>query len=325
MGWLWNAENKGLRTGWQPGAIRKSIKVLMKHFLKAKQSYSELKLNENSETIPNEEDYTKDPTLHISKKNGDYYITLRPINNYNPCSNMKPIQFKISKNPLLIASSDLKKHLKSLGFPKCICHKPITLCCCRPLLEKKRLEYQCSKECDKRDLPNCCNTLILSDSSDSETEFDFGVTPPAAVVQSDNFRKSKRKTVSSFTQYEEDDWKIEEEYPKPLGKYFKLHNCAVGQHFGQAFGPYGIQGFKPGATPVEGIYGPCGIIPESINGLRSKGGRAKVLKGTAAFIGPDGKFNLAQYLAYKEQNKPSPEEIAEKKYFYFSILGFSII
>ncbi|KNC28215.1 hypothetical protein FF38_14136 [Lucilia cuprina] len=315
MGWLWNAETNGLRRGWRPGAIRKPIKTLMQHFLinNNMQLCCDLPDNENCDKNKDEEkDYTKEPTLHICKKNGDFYITLRPLKNYESCNNMKPIQFKISKNPLLLKKRELKQYLKELGFAKCICHKPISGCCCRSFLERKKLEYQCCRECLKRQIPNCADTLILSDTTDSETEFDFGVTPPAGILQSKKCSK-KRKKVSSATQYEENDWKIKEDQSKPLGKYFKLHNCAVGQRFGKAFGPYGSKGYRPGAVPSKGIYGPCGLIKEGGQHGFGKGVKGGALKGPEAFLGPDGKFSMALYLAAKAANKPTAEELAEKK------------
>lgn len=315
MGWLWNAEAKGLRSGWVPGAVRKPIKVLMQHFLK-KSNRDPCKATNQSDVSTkgdgDEENYTKEATLHICKKNGIYYVTLRPLKNpevlkecSNPYVDMHPIQFKICKNPLLLEIRSLKKILKGMGFAKCICHQPILFCCCRSFLERKKLEYHCQKECEKRQLPCLNDKLVLSDTSDSEGEFEFGVTPPAGLPHPESC--TKRKKVSTGTQYVKDDWIIKEKYQKSLPKYVKLYNCAVGQRFGKLFGPYGSGGYHAGASPVEGIYGPNGIIPERIKNKGKDGISAEY------FLGPDGKFDTAKYLAFKAMTAPSPEEIAEKK------------
>lgn len=334
MGWLWSADATGLRTGWKPGAIRKSIKVLMNHFLDnttgsmpKKQKDTQLCCGAKHKEGPekdedDEDDYTKKPALHICKKDGVYYVTLRPLKDSvtlkdcsDPYVDMKPIQFKITKNPILLELRQLKQCLKAMGFPKCTCHKPISQCCCRSFLDKKKLEYQCYKECRRRNLEACSDTLVLSDTSDSEAEFDFGVTPPAGVPHPHRCLKKRRK-VSTGTQYENNDWNTTVEYPKKISKYDKLYNCAVGERFGKAFGPYGLGGYQAGATPAEGIFGPCGLIVggPSAGGAGGKGGKGVAVTGPQAFLGPDGKFSMAKYLEAKALTKPSPEELAERKY-----------
>ena len=316
MGWLWNAEAKGIRTGWVPGAVRKPIKALMQHFLQKNNGHpceNQNQTENSSKDEGEEENYTTEATLHICKKKGVYYITLRPLKDpevlkecSDPYVDMHPIQFIITKNPLLLAIRNLKQDLKGMGFPKCVCHQPISSCDCRSFLERKKLEFQCQKECEKRQMPNVTDTLVLSDTSDSEGEFDFGVTPPAGVPHPE--RRKKRKKVSTGTQYEADDWIIKDEYPKPLPKYIKLHNCAVGQRFGRHFGPYGRGGYQAGAAPIEGIFGPNGIIPE-----RTGKGKGGIDWGPDSFLGPDGKFDMAKYLAYKAMTGPTAEELAERK------------
>ncbi|XP_075148562.1 uncharacterized protein LOC142222344 [Haematobia irritans] len=272
MGWLWSAEATGVRSGWKPGAIRKPIKELMKYFLKdfpadtlrvSQYSYGRHGSRRICDGNHEEEKLEQKPTLHICKKNGEYFITLRPLKESealrdcaDPYLNMHPIQFKIIKNPMVMEMRKLKKCLKEMGFPKCTCHKPICYCFCRSFLEKKRLEYQCNKEAQKRNLPHCGDTLVLSDTTDSEAEFDFGVTPPAGVIRPENLKK--RNFVNTGTQYVENDWNVPPLYPKEPNKYMKLYNCAVGERFGKAFGPYGPEGYSPGAIPTGGIYDRCG-------------------------------------------------------------------
>ncbi|CAD6992206.1 unnamed protein product [Ceratitis capitata] len=242
MGWLWNLETSGKRRGWKPGAIRKPIKEIMRFFLKdypadtirvSQYAYRDQGKGDGREL---EEEILQRPTLHICKKNDEYFITLRPLKDpealkecADPYLNMKPIQFKITKNPLMVEMSKLKRCLKAMGFAKCTCHKPVIECFCRSFLDKKRLEYQVSKECRKRQIPCCNSTLVLSDTTDSDVEFDFGVTPPAGVIKPERLKKPN--LVNHGTQYVENDWNIQPKYPMLPNRFMKSYNCATGAHY----------------------------------------------------------------------------------------------
>ncbi|XP_065360794.1 uncharacterized protein LOC135954531 [Calliphora vicina] len=239
MGWLWNIHNSGK---WKPGAIRKPIKELMRYFLKdfpadtllvSQYSYRKIS-NSRNPNVPPHVSLEQKPTLYIHKKNGEYIITMRPLKPLevlkdaaDPYENMKPIQFRIVKNPQLEAIRNLKKCLKEMGFKKCTCHRPIMYCYCRTFLEKKKLEYQCNKECCERQLESCCDSLVLSDTSDSEAEFDFGVTPPVGVIKPEKLKKINLVNVG--TQYAELDWNPEPLFPRPPNKYMQMYQCAVGE------------------------------------------------------------------------------------------------
>lgn len=239
MGWLWNIQNSGK---WRPGAIRKPIKELMRYFLKdfpadtlhvSQYSYRKMSKSRN-QNVPAHNSLEQKPTLYIHKKNREYIITMRPLkplevlkDSADPYENMKPIQFRIVKNPQLEAIRNLKKCLKEMGFRKCTCHRPIRYCYCRTFLEKKKLEYQCNKECGARQLESCCDTLVLSDTSDSEAEFDFGVTPPIGIIKPEKLIKINLVNVG--TQYAELDWNPEPLFPSPPNKYMQMYQCAVGE------------------------------------------------------------------------------------------------
>ncbi|XP_037824353.1 uncharacterized protein LOC119612613 [Lucilia sericata] len=240
MGWLWNSQNRGK---WKPGAISKPIKELMRYFLKdfpadtllvSQYSYRKASKSKNTKISSDNTQLVQKPTLYIHKKNGEYIITMRPLkpleilkDSADPYENMKPIQFRIVKNPQLEAIRNLKKCLKEMGFKKCTCHRPIMYCYCRSFLEKKKLEYQCNKECSARQLESCCDTLVLSDTSESEAEFDFGVTPPVGVIKPEKLKKINLVNVG--TQYAESDWNPEPLFPKPPNKYMQMYQCAVGE------------------------------------------------------------------------------------------------
>ncbi|XP_036322652.1 uncharacterized protein LOC118736743 [Rhagoletis pomonella] len=271
MGWLWNLDTSGKRRGWKPGAIRKPIKEIMRFFLKdypadtirvSQYAYRDQGKGDGKDS---EEQIVQRPTLHICKKNDEYFITLRPLKDpealkecADPYLNMKPIQFKITKNPLMVEMSKLKRCLKDMGFAKCTCHKPVVECFCRSFLDKKRLEYQVSKECRKRKISCCNSTLVLSDTTDSDVEFDFGVTPPAGVVKPERLKKPH--LVNHGTQYVENDWNVQPKYPLPPNRFMKSYNCATGAHYdfsgGSGWGGVPSGGWGPGGG--RGGWGPGG-------------------------------------------------------------------
>ncbi|ALC46248.1 Ppi1, partial [Drosophila busckii] len=254
MGWLWTEFPLAQIRGWRPGAIRRSIRELMSYFLKdfpldtipVSKYMSYIKQNRPPKGPPPEnlEGVQQQPTLHIEKKNDEYIITLRPLKDAatlarsaNPYANMKPVQFRIVKNPLLKQIRDLKRCLKNMGFSKCKCHKPVMDCYCRSFIDKKRLISAMQQECQRRQLPCCEEELVLSDTSDSEAEYDFGVTPPAGLVHPERLKTTH--VTNTETQYDENDWAMPTMYPHPPNAQVQYGGCVIGerqQRFNWIFG-----------------------------------------------------------------------------------------
>ncbi|XP_026846729.1 uncharacterized protein LOC6595050 [Drosophila persimilis] len=244
MGWLWTAHPLAKKPGWRPGAIRRSIRELMRYFLKdypvdtipvsKYMTYYNHKPPPPADYEEKPEDLVQVPTLHIEKKNDEFIITLRPLKDTetlkrsaNPYVNMKPVQFRIVKNPLLKEVRDLKRCLKSMGFSKCSCHKPVTECYCRSFIDKKRLVYQLKKECERRQIDSCEEDLVLSETTDSEAEYEFGVTPPAGLMHPERLKKSHVKHTD--TQYDENDWAMPSMFPHPPNPYVQYGACVLGE------------------------------------------------------------------------------------------------
>ncbi|XP_017871507.1 PREDICTED: uncharacterized protein LOC108619435 [Drosophila arizonae] len=244
MGWLWTDNPLAKLPGWRPGAIRRSIRELMGYFLKdypvdsvpisKYMSYHKQKPKPSHEMEEKPEDLVQLPTLHIEKKNDEYLITLRPLKDpdtlkraANPYANMKPVQFRIVKNPLLKKVRELKRCLKNMGFSKCKCHRPVMQCYCRSFIDKKQLVDELQRQCAKRELHNCENELVLSDTTDSEAEFDFGVTPPAGLMHPERLKVSHR--TNAETQYNENDWALPTMYPHPPNAYVQYGGCVIGE------------------------------------------------------------------------------------------------
>ncbi|XP_030370280.1 uncharacterized protein LOC115620920 isoform X2 [Scaptodrosophila lebanonensis] len=244
MGWLWTRFPLAKRPGWRPGAIGRTIRDLMSYFLKdfpvdsvpvsKYMSYHNQKKPPPVEREAEPEDLVQVPTLHIEKKNGDYIITLRPLKDAstlqraaNPYAEMKPVQFRITKSPLLKQLREVKRCLKNMGFSKCKCHRPVMQCYCRTFIDKKRLLQEVQRQCEKRRMDNCREQLVLSDTTDSEAEFDFGVTPPAGVMKPERLKVVD--VVNNETQYCEADWAMPTMFPHPPNALMQYGACTGGE------------------------------------------------------------------------------------------------
>ncbi|KAH8388606.1 hypothetical protein KR093_011142, partial [Drosophila rubida] len=244
MGWLWTQSPLAQRPGWRPGAIRRSIRELMSYFLKdfpvdsiplsKYMSYHRNKPRVEEEPGETIEDLVQVPTLHIEKKNDEYLITLRPLKDAetlklsaNPYANMKPVQFRIVKSPLLKQMRELKRCLKQMGFSKCKCHRPVVECYCRSFIDKKQLVEEVQRQCQQRRMAGCEADLVLSDTSDSEAEFDFGVTPPAGLMHPERLKRTH--VTHTETQYNENDWAMPTMYPHPPNAQVQYGGCVVGE------------------------------------------------------------------------------------------------
>ncbi|XP_064549991.1 uncharacterized protein LOC135436345 [Drosophila montana] len=266
-GWAWELGEEARNNGWRPGSVRKSVKRLMKFFLQYSPKHNSF--NKCRETLEAEKE-RQPPILHVCKKNGEILVTLRAPNNKNV--EMKPIVFRVVKSDLAVALREIKKKLKDKGFRKCTCHKTVMLCVCRNMLEKKHLEYALQKECKRRGMDNCVDHLVLTDTSDSEMEYDFDVTPPAASAKP----SSPRKNFNNGTQTNKKDLIVPSKYPTKLNPYWRVYDCAAGDRYtGAAFGGPGEAVFE------DGIFGYGGGGPQGaskIHGIRG-GGPGGVLGG----------------------------------------------
>ncbi|XP_043071016.1 uncharacterized protein LOC122322513 [Drosophila grimshawi] len=248
MGWLWTHNPLAQHPGWRPGAIRRSIRVLMGYFLKdfpvdsmpisKYKSYHNQKPAKPDNHSEKPEDLVQVPTLHIEKKNDEYIITLRPLKDAaslkraaNPYAKMKPVQFRIVKNPQLKQVREMKRCLKKMGFSKCTCHRPVMRCYCRSFVDKKLLVDEVQRQCREREMVNCENELVLSDTTDSEAEFDFGVTPPAGLMKPERLKTTD--VTHQESQYNENDWAMPTMYPHPPNANVQYGGCVMGERKGR--------------------------------------------------------------------------------------------
>ncbi|XP_030245335.1 uncharacterized protein LOC115564778 [Drosophila navojoa] len=247
-GWAWTKSKETRKYGWQPGFVRKSIKRIMKFFLQylpernAFNRCLNVACNENG----NEQNL---PTLRVFKKKGEIFITLRAVNNTE--AEVKPIVFKIVKSDLAAAQSEIKKTLKAKGYRKCTCHNTLMMCVCRSVCEKKKLEGALQKECSRRGIESCVNHLVLTDTSDSEMEFDIHVTAPTQEAQSPAILKPP--TANIATQVKNVSLCTPPRYPLKQNPYRRVYDCATnGRYTGTVFG-------RPAAIVLEdGMFGQMG-------------------------------------------------------------------
>ncbi|XP_030563776.1 uncharacterized protein LOC115764717 [Drosophila novamexicana] len=258
-GWAWPSTKKARKYGWRPGAICRYAGTVMRFFLQYSRDNNAFNTCRRAER-PKRKQL---PILNVCKRNGAIYITLRAVN--NPHIEMKPIVFRIVKSDLAVALREIKKKLKDKGYRKCVCHKTVMLCVCRKMLEKKNLEEELQKECKRRGMENCVDHLVLTDTSDSEVEFDFDVTPPAGVAKPQLSVKPRTVTLSTQTNPKD---KAPPKYPIEVGPYWRAYDCAAGDRYtGTAFG-------RPGEAVFEdGIFGYGGGGPHGP--YATPGGRAK--------------------------------------------------
>ncbi|KAH8383534.1 hypothetical protein KR009_009224, partial [Drosophila setifemur] len=232
-GWAWSKSFEAKKLGWRPGAIRKPIKNLMKFFLERTPQDNAFNKAKEVEALQREKELSA-PVLNVCKKNGAIYITLRPLSTLGV--RQAPITFRIVKSDLAVALREIKRKLKDKGYRKCTCHRSLMLCTCRDGLEKAHLQRALNKECRRHCIPPAGEHLVLTDTSESDMEFDFDVTPPAGTKQP--YQPPKPQTVNHGTQFSKKDTvPPPPKYPMQIPPYYRAFDCAVGDRYmGTAFG-----------------------------------------------------------------------------------------
>ncbi|XP_017849865.1 uncharacterized protein LOC108604780 [Drosophila busckii] len=300
-GWAWASSKEARKYGWRPGAICRYVGSVMRFFLEYTPEQNAY--NRCRQTLEElQEKQRQLPTLSVRKQNGAILITLRALNSNKV--EMKPIIFKVVKSDLAMALREIKQALKAKGFRKCTCHKALKLCNCRDTDEKQNLEHAVKRECSRRGMQNCEEQLILTDTSESEMEYDFDLTPPAGVPRPP--RRLKPRYVNTACQTSKKDLVVPPRYPISIDPYYRSYDCAVGDRFtSTAFGAPGEDVFE------DGIFGFGGGGPHGAgNKQKNKaiwgskpggpmrgggGGRVPVSGGPGGPHGPrGGGFNVTR-------------------------------
>ncbi|XP_030558895.1 uncharacterized protein LOC115761306 [Drosophila novamexicana] len=243
MGWMWTESELARHRCWKPGAIKKSIRQLMAYFLRdypadkiGNSRFHYRRRRQSSNQPVEEEPLIQHPTLHITKKYDEYTITLRPLKDAkslavdaNPYANMKPVVFRIIKDPITTGMRNIKISLKDKGYPVCSCHQPVASCFCRSHVDQKIVAQEVKLLSEERGWRDVSDIFVYSDlsESDSDNELEFGVTPPAGVVKPERRRKPDR--VNCETQYNENDWAMPTQYPHPASALVQYGGCVLGE------------------------------------------------------------------------------------------------
>ncbi|EDV93211.1 uncharacterized protein LOC6563770 [Drosophila grimshawi] len=242
MGWLWTASELGRHRCWKPGAIKKPIREIMAYFLRdypadrVVQSRFHYRRQLNQNAADNKEPLIQHPTLHITKHRDEYVVTLRPLKEpktlakaANPYENMKPVVFRICKDPIAMGKRNIKLALKERGYPVCTCKQTVSKCHCRSHIDKKIFAQDVKMLSEEQGWTDIGDTFTYSDLSDSDSddELEFGVTPPAGIVKPERLRKPDR--VNCETQYNENDWAMPTMYPHPASALVQYGGCVTGE------------------------------------------------------------------------------------------------
>ncbi|EDW14347.1 uncharacterized protein LOC6572780 [Drosophila mojavensis] len=243
MGWMWTkSELAAHHKSWKPGAIKKSIRELMAYFLKdypadkIVNSRFHYRTRKEPDKCAVEEPLIQHPTLHIVKKHDEYTITLRPLKDAktlavaaNPYANMKPVVFRISKDPIATGKRNIKLGLNDRGYDVCTCHQPVSRCFCRSHIDQKLLVEDVKILSAEQGWQDVSDTFVYSDlsESDSDNELEFGVTPPAGIVKPERCNRPDR--VNCETQYNENDWAMPTMYPHPPNAQVQYGGCVIGE------------------------------------------------------------------------------------------------
>ncbi|SPP88080.1 uncharacterized protein LOC117589794 [Drosophila guanche] len=232
-GWGWMNTDEARKHGWRPGVIARSTSRVMKFFMDQEAHRSGFSVCRELEEKNKQMELQSQSVLSVCKRNHEIFVTLRPLSTLGV--EQHPITFRIVKSELARALSELKRHLKSKGFEKCTCHQTLMLCTCRSPREKRLLERAIDKECRRRVIEPCSDRLILTDTSDSEMEFDFDVTPPAGTHRQS---RTQKRTFNHGTQTSKKD-KLPPPplYPIQQNPYWRAFDCGVGDRYmGTAIG-----------------------------------------------------------------------------------------
>ncbi|XP_020811787.1 uncharacterized protein LOC110186838 [Drosophila serrata] len=252
MGWMWTKSEMARYKSWRPGAISKPIRQMMAYFLRdfpadniCLSRYHYLRRKGRKE-MPEEEPLVQHPTLQISRKGDEYVITLRPLKDpkslavsANPYADMKPVVFRITKDPMAVAIRELREYLRDKGFAPCTCDRPLTNCFCRTHIDKKRIQYEVDYISRRRGWSITSETFTYSadDDDDSDREYEFGVTPPAGVIKPD--RQPRPDRTNAETQYMENDWAAPSMFPHPANMFAQYGACVMGERKKQFSWLYG--------------------------------------------------------------------------------------
>ncbi|KAH8294139.1 hypothetical protein KR054_008751 [Drosophila jambulina] len=259
MGWMWTKSEMARYKSWRPGAIAKPIREMMAYFLRdypadniCLSRYHYLRRKCRKEKTE-EEPLVQHPTLQISRKGDEYIITLRPLKDPkslalspNPYADMKPVVFRITKDPMAVALRELREYLRDKGFAPCTCGRTLAHCFCRSHIDKERIQYEVDQRCLRRGWNINSETFMYSpddDDDDSDREYEFGVTPPAGVIKPE--RQPRPDRTNAETQYMETDWAAPSMYPHPASMLAQYGACVMGERkkeFAWLYGKGNIHG-----------------------------------------------------------------------------------
>lgn len=181
-----------IRRGWRPGAVKKRVSNIMKHYLEQPKE-----VNVMAQKI-------ESPTLRVQKRNGEYMIVLNSMHDEGErfsTNDPSPIVFKVMKSDDAKKRVEARRFLKTRGVEKsceCSC---LDSCQCLNECEKILLKLELAKVSKCMGINPELDLTDLRETSGSEIDFEF--TPPSATKNKNSTKTCKINKVSyAGTQYE---------------------------------------------------------------------------------------------------------------------------
>lgn len=222
MGWNWHRNQQERKCpAWRPGAIPRSIRELMTHFLSpdrcdtvpiTKRFRAPRPADpQHYQQLPNDSTSASCPMIEVHRTAGDEYtVTMRPLKTgaqlrreagAAPYMDCEPVRIRVSGNRDRQLLSRCRAALVRMGVRPCRCGHVAAECTCRNTSEL-RLMCAALRDCELRfGVCGLAQRLSLR-ATRPQKEFVAEFTPPAAVQQ----RQPDR--VQTETQYEPKDFKV---------------------------------------------------------------------------------------------------------------------
>lgn len=165
-----------INAGWKPGAIPKSVRELMYHFLDPCPCDTN-PVTKRIRNLPKPKTLPTNPIIQLRRHNDSYVVTMNSVDKNQP--KQKPLCLMISASAEQKLMAKIKDILLNNGFKYCLCGETLARCQCRNQTELGNI-YECIKQIEQKfKLRNLVHRLCFEKSKDLLLEF-----TPANIAES---------------------------------------------------------------------------------------------------------------------------------------------